>query len=372
MLDAAAHDGGELDVQMDTDDGCSMSVKVVAGQKERIGSLFDIMACRGSTGRVRLHVSGVTPAARDMHAWTLWVQGAANLELNLPKCELGPHGVRLLSEYMFTDHVLDIMTRIDLQRNDIGPDGLGIITERFFGTRQSSSGDNVPAEQFTRIPNMMFINLRHNNTGSEAYNQLYKMLPTLWPGVKAGEMMKRFNAGTGNQLLPEDVLDLYRMTFNKYLHNFPTDEEIMHFTKLSIVETVKSFGYFHLWDLPWLNEYWGFMASRVAKSSATHLVGVKRITAINCGLRDSNVKHLNIYWMGGNPSPEPLIFNIRHNQISDTGGEILSQDLGNWCIDTLHIEHNMLTQDGKNLLLKAWVASGKEDADGRFLRGLYV
>ena len=104
------------------------------------------------------------------------------------------------------------------------------------------------------------------------------------------------------------------------------------------------------------------------------LVHVKRSEFTNFGVTDECCQAA-IDWCvtgGGDAKPPLLIWNLRHNQISDVGAKIFADDFACWDLDTFHLEHNNITHEGKRVLLTAWAACGKPEADAFWLRGLHV
>ena len=130
-------------------------------------------------------------------------------------------------------------------------------------------------------------------------------------------------------------------------------------------------GYVLFRDVPWMGPIHVFNYKRSVKSRINIFPLTRRIQYINNGVGDAYIMPtIKAFFVVENNLR--LILNFRANEITDAGATACVKYLRDISLDTVHLEHNHLTDEVKQQLLKTWVGFGKKEADGLALEGLYL
>lgn len=342
-------------VSFDTDEFDSIvNVKPrMAGRKA--AALYDLLACRGSHGHVKLTVCQRKVTPREIRAWGLWISDN-NVSLHLSSSELGFAGAKALADYALSEKLI----WLDVSKANITDEGCVSILRKISRIETLDDGTKT---HVLLCKNLKKIVLRHNDLTIQVTDLIMNLFPSY--GL--------CSAASGNCL------------GQKYLVSVLTPFLQMVASKLNVPcrssETVLSYSRYASNPL-----YIDKHSSRVRAPGMGDSIGS---FFISVGTTPKNPQtQIVVCWPGlGFDShfaklvgprfvdggyPNIRIVSLQDNEISEASAVAAMQFFRKSKLFCVQLQGNRISEDHKSVLQKMWISAGKEEVDPGLITGLFL
>lgn len=364
QANAPGNYSGNLTVDYDDAD-FDMCVTTKTDVHSEAATLYDVLACRGSHGPVKLTITGGSLTERDFYALGVWV-GDSAAELYLARNQLGEHGTMLLAKNLLNHNLLFL----DISHNAIKSEGCLALLHAL-----CSSDGHGNESWHMRCPSLRAVNVRYNEIGEQETDILraltYRHFDDL---TTVGRNTWKF--GSGNFLSYESWMKLVEPIFAP--SGIPRDSYKAYVIMIRAGSRDMKRKRAHDFDFCDFGKYqseveavlqtmWGYkpIKQKVLEGAFSEF---SRFTH-HTGGDDNLAKTLSCILSPH--APHIIIMDIGNCKITHVGAQFLADGFSRSLIDTLILTHSDVSLEGKELLQKAWESTGKTKPNSACSRGLY-